>query len=62
MFETKQKIKLKVERGAPVPLGATVKKDGVNFAVFSKNATEVTLVLYTSDSGESAAEIKLDIK
>jgi glycogen operon protein len=37
-----------VERGSPYPFGPTVKRSGVNFAVFSKNATSVKLLLYES--------------
>lgn len=36
--------------GTPQPLGATVCKDGVNFAVFSENATKVTLCLFKPDN------------
>ncbi len=32
--------------GLPYPLGATVDKDGVNFALFSKHATKVELCLF----------------
>ena len=39
--------------GTSSPLGATVQKDGVNFSVFSKNATLVELLLF--DSAETAA-------
>jgi hypothetical protein len=31
-----------VSRGRPLPLGATVVRDGVNFSLFSKHATSVT--------------------
>ena len=33
-------------RGRPYPLGATVEGDGVNFSVFSANATSVQLLLF----------------
>ena len=32
--------------GHPFSLGATVTPDGINFAVFSRHATAVTLVLF----------------
>ncbi len=32
--------------GQPVPLGATVTPDGVNFSIFSRNATNVELLLF----------------
>ena len=37
---------LKLEPGAPWPLGATYDGRGVNFAVFSENATKVELCLF----------------
>src|SRR6516162_1645131 len=37
---------LQTEPGRPHPLGATVDKDGVNFSVFSRNATAVELLLF----------------
>jgi isoamylase len=41
--------------GKPSPLGATCTNDGVNFAIFSENATKVELCLFASPeaSGES---------
>jgi glycogen operon protein len=44
---------LKIESGKPMPLGAEVKADGVNFAVFSRNATAVTLLLFESTDLQS---------
>ena len=35
-----------LERGTPYPLGATFDGDGVNFALFSENATAVELCLF----------------
>jgi pullulanase/glycogen debranching enzyme len=35
-----------VEKGRPVPLGATLVAEGVNFAVYSQHATEVFLLLF----------------
>ena len=37
------------ERGEPFPLGATRKEKGINFAIFSRNAEKVTLVLDNKD-------------
>ena len=39
-----------LERGTPYPLGATFDGDGVNFALFSENATAVELCLF-DDAG-----------
>src|SRR5262245_66532255 len=38
-------------RGRPLPLGASLTGHSVNFALLSKHATEVTLVLQVLDSG-----------
>ncbi len=52
---------LSVSRGRPVPLGATVVGDSTQFALFSRHATAVTLLLY-EDAGavRPAAEVVLD--
>ncbi|MBF0337849.1 MAG: glycogen debranching protein GlgX, partial [Nitrospirae bacterium] len=50
---------LEIFRGSPLPMGATVKGDGVNFAIFSKHATSVTLVIFASGVREPVAEIPL---
>ena len=52
---------LTVENGKALPLGATLTDKGVNFAVFSRNATAVTLILFQSaEAGSPFREIKLD--
>ncbi|MDR2521589.1 MAG: glycogen debranching protein GlgX [Spirochaetaceae bacterium] len=54
---------LVVEPGNPLPLGAEVVHDGVNFSVFSRHASRITLILY--EDGTPAArrrEIPLDGK
>src|SRR5574342_812752 len=43
---------MKVWPGKPYPLGATWDGAGVNFAIFSENATGVDLCLYDSPRGE----------
>lgn len=40
--------------GRPYPLGATCDDEGVNFALFSENATGVTLCLFDHDEKETA--------
>jgi isoamylase len=40
--------------GRPYPLGATYDGEGVNFALFSENATGVTLCLFDPDEKETA--------
>ena len=52
-----------VENGKALPLGATVSGGGVNFAVFSRHASEITLILFESaESGSLFKEIKLSSK
>jgi isoamylase len=50
----------KVERGSCRPFGATVRADGVNFAVFSRHAHALSLVLFREGIEEPIAEIPLD--
>jgi glycogen operon protein len=52
---------LVVNNGRALPLGAALSGDGVNFAIFSRNASAVTLILFESaDPGSPYREIKLD--
>ena len=51
---------LKITRGHPIPLGASRTADGINFAVISRHATAVTLVLSEPCKAESVEEIPLD--
>ena len=47
--------------GKPLPLGATLRDRGVQFAIFSRHATAITLQLFaTSEDISPAAEIQLD--
>src|SRR5438552_6327190 len=46
-------------RGRPYPLGATWDGAGVNFAVFSENATAVELCLFSGRDGNAERRIKL---
>lgn len=48
--------------GYPLPMGAFLKPEGVNFAVFSRHAETVTLVLFKSGTEDPCAEIRLDPK
>ncbi len=50
-----------VKKGASAPLGATVYPEGVNFSVFSKNATSIELLLFDDqNAAEPAKVISLD--
>src|SRR5262245_31092510 len=46
--------------GQHYPLGATVKAGGVNFALYSQNASEVYLLLFDTADGEPSAIIKVE--
>ncbi len=45
--------------GHPLPLGATIRPEGVNFAIFSRHAERVFLLLFRSGQEEPVAEIPL---
>ena len=47
-------------RGRPQPIGAVMTADGINFAVFSRHATAVTLVVLPEAGSAAIAEITLD--
>jgi len=54
---------LAAETGKALPLGSSVTYEGVNFAIFSRNATSVTLILFESpDSNSPWVEIPLKNK
>ena len=48
-----------IEEGAPYPLGATWTGGGVNFALFSANATKVELCLFSEDGKTELERIEL---
>src|SRR5688572_20047302 len=43
--------------GNPFPLGATLADGGVNFCVFSRNATGVELLIFNTKNDEAPARI-----
>ncbi len=49
-----------VSRGHPLPYGATPRREGVNFSVFSRHATGVTLVLFLPGDPDPVLELPLD--
>ena len=54
-------IPFTVEKGSPHPLGATPAPEGVNFSLFSENATGVELLLFAShDAAQPFQAIRLD--
>jgi len=52
----------KSEPGKPLPLGATITSEGINFSVFSRNATSITLLFFKKANPKPIAEIPLDAK
>jgi len=61
MIETPAREAFAVEAGSPHPLGASPGPEGVNFSVFSGNATGVELLLFaTHDSPQPFQVIQLD--
>lgn len=57
---THDAAKVELFQGHPLPLGATVQPDGVNFAVASRYATSVTLLIFVPGSREAILEFPLD--
>jgi isoamylase len=49
-----------VQRGHPLPLGATVHRGGVNFSIFSKHATACWLLLFEPGNQTPVATVSLD--
>ncbi|MCR6487402.1 glycogen debranching protein GlgX [Amycolatopsis sp. OK19-0408] len=49
-----------VRAGRPLPFGATPVPGGVNFSVYSNNATAMTLVLFRAGEDEPLAELRFD--
>ena len=47
-------------RGSPLPFGATVLRGGINFSVFSKHATSVTLIMFFPGEAEPLVEFPFD--
>lgn len=68
MSTTKSKVSIldvvteqfEIARGEPLPIGATSVRGGVNFSLFSKHATDVSLVLFAPGQVDSLAEFPLD--
>jgi len=54
---THQHHDFKMRYGHPLPFGATLVPNGINFSIFSANATACTLVLYDKGAAEPKAEI-----
>ena len=50
----------RVDRGTALPFGASSAGDGINFSLFARHATGVTLVLHAPGDPEPALELPLD--
>ena len=50
----------RISRGVPLPLGATVRRQGVNFSIFSSHATSCALVLFHPEAQDPYVEFPLD--
>lgn len=48
---------IKFEKGRPLSLGAVITSDGVNFSLYSRDATKVSLVLFNSAQDKSHSSI-----
>src|SRR5450631_3199710 len=56
-------IKIKTQAGESSPLGISVQEDGINFAIFSQNATRVRLEFFNKPEDKSpSSAIDLDPK
>ena len=55
-------VKVELHPGHPLPLGATVRRNGVNFAIASRYATSVTLCIFTPDAEEAVGAFPLDAR
>ena len=59
-YVLKHRTTKSVAKGVNFPLGATLTPDGVNFALYSKNATEVFLLLFDKPDDEPTDIIQLN--
>ena len=57
-FPTHKTGNLEYCAGRVFPFGATIRNDGVNFSIFSKDATSCTLVLYNKGEKQPFCEIE----
>ncbi len=51
-----------ISRGTPLPLGASLKRRGINFSMFSRHATHASLVLFVPGDEDPIAVFPLDPK
>ena len=58
-MKLEQRTAKTVEKGVSFPLGASLRGDAVNFAIYSKHGTEVFLLLFDTPDGEPTDVIQL---
>lgn len=58
---SKNKFPWEIKRGYPLPLGVTTLSEGVNFALFSRHATQVTLVLECTCTTGDVLQFELEL-
>ena len=51
-----------ISPGVPLPLGATIMADGINFAIFSRHADNVSLLIFKPGEAAKETEFALDSK
>ncbi len=56
-YPTHEYAGFRFRRGRPIPFGATLVPNGVNFSVFSRNGRSATLVLFEKHAREPLVEI-----
>ncbi|NIJ52121.1 glycogen debranching protein GlgX [Dyadobacter arcticus] len=61
ILEAPDSLQINVRPGMPYPLGATWDGEGVNFAIFSENATKAVLCLFGSQE-DSQENVKIEIE
>ena len=54
-YELQHRTDKSYTKGAHFPLGASLTREGVNFAVYSQHAAEVFLLLFNAHDGEPSA-------
>ena len=55
-------VKVELHPGRPLPLGTTVQRGGVNFAIASRYSTAVTLLIFAPGEQEAIVEFPLDAR
>src|SRR5689334_19301648 len=58
-YELRHRTSLAVTKGTHYPLGATLTPDGVNFAVYSRQAASVFLLLFDEPDADPSDVIEL---